>query len=286
VKKTPSKSSSGSVERYMIPVVTSTFRVLEELSKSGALGLNEVTIRTAVSKSTVFRILTTLTRLGYIVRDSDRSYYVSPTLSGLMSELATVEALRRAALPHMLKLRDEYGETVNLGQLQLDKVVYVEVVPSEFALRLQERAGATVCAHATALGKAILAFSPPDVVDGLLRGRELQMFTRHTITDPDELIADLHRARERGYALDRGEISLLATCVAAPILDGHGIALAAMSISGPSSRFNPRSNSPVIESLLIAAAETSKHFRQRAAQPADADGTTEREGAVPAKRGR
>jgi len=254
VEKPPSQSGSGPGERYMIPVVASTFRVLEELSRSGALGLNEMTIRTGVSKSTVFRILTTLTRLGYIIRDTDRSYYISHTLSGLMSELATVEALRRAALPHMLKLRDEYGETVNLGQLQFDKVVYVEVVPSEFALRLHERAGATVCAHASALGKAILAFSPAEMVEGLLQGRELQMFTHNTITDPDKLIADLRRVREHGYALERGEISLLATCVAAPILDAHSMALAAISISGPTSRFSPRSNSPVIESLLIAAA--------------------------------
>ena len=286
MKKTSSPSGSGSAERYMIPVVTSTFRVLEELSKSGALGLNDVTIRTGVSTSTVFRILTTLTLLGYVVRDTDRSYYISHTLSGLMSELATVEALRRAALPHMLKLRDEYGETVNLGQLQFDKVVYVEVVPSEFALRLHERAGATVCAHASALGKAILAFSPAEMVEGLLQGRELQMFTHNTITDPDKLIADLRRVREHGYALDRGEISLLASCVAAPILDGHGIALAAISISGPSSRFSPRSNSPVIESLLIGAAETSKHFRSRAPQQAEADVTTELVGAGSTKRRR
>jgi DNA-binding IclR family transcriptional regulator len=264
MEKRPSQSDSGSAERYMIPVVRSTFRVLEELSKAGALGLNEVTQRTSVSKSTVFRILTTLTRLGYIVRDSDRNYYVSHTLSGLVSEVATVEALRRAALPYMLRLRDECGETLNLGQLQVDKVIYTDVVPSEFALRLHERPGATVCAHASALGRAILAFSAPELVDGLLRGRELQMFTRNTITDPDELIVELRKVHERGYAFDRGEISLLATCVAAPIVDAHGMALAALSISGPTSRFNPRTNSPVIESLMIAAAEISKQFRHRA----------------------
>ena len=251
----------------MVPVVRSTFRILEELSKSGALGLNEVTQRTGVSKSTVFRVLTTLTQLGYVVRDSHHNYCVNHTLAGLVSEGATLETLRGAALPHMLRLRDEYGETVNLGQLQHDKVTYVEVVPSEYALRLHERPGAVVAVHATALGKAILAFSPQDLVDGLVRHRELQMFTRHTITDPDELLAELQRVHERGYALDRGETSLLATCVAAPILDAHGMALAALSISGPSSRFNPRTNSPVVEGLLVATAEISKQFRQRAPQP-------------------
>jgi IclR family acetate operon transcriptional repressor len=247
----------------MVPVVRSTFRILDELSKSGALGLNEVTQRTGISKSTVFRILTTLTHLGYVVRDSERSYYVSQSVGDLVSAEAGIEAIRRAALPRMLELRDQFGETVNLGQLEFDKVTYVEVVPSEFALRLHERPGATVCLHASALGKAILAFSDEEIANSLIRGRELQMFTRNTITDPDDFMSELKRVRERGYAFDRGETSLLAMCVAAPILDASGTALAAISVSGPTSRFHPRKDAVVIESLLKAATAISKQLKTR-----------------------
>jgi DNA-binding IclR family transcriptional regulator len=244
----------------MVPVVQSTFRILEELSTTGALGLNEVTQRTGISKSTVFRILTTLTRLGYVVRDSSRCYYVSQAMGDLVSAEASVEAVRRAALPHMLDLRNQFGETVNLGRLEFDKVKYVEVVPSEYALRLHERPGATVCLHASALGKAILAFSDAEFAANLIRGRELTRFTRSTITDPQELIAELRRVRERGYALDRGETSSLATCVAAPI-ERSGAVIAAISISGPSSRFNPRKNRRVIESLLKAVGAVSRQLQ-------------------------
>lgn len=250
-------------EKYMVPVVRSTFRILEELSRSGALGLNEITQRTGISKSTVFRILTTLAHLGYIVRDTQRNYYVSHTMSDLVSSEAGIEAIRRAAMPFMLELRDRYGETVNLGHVELDKVKYVEVVPSEYALRLHERPGATVCLHASALGKAILAFSDEESAASLIRGRELQMLTRNTITEPEEVMAELRRVRERGYAFDRGETSLLATCVAAPILNGTGEAVAALSISGPASRFNPRKDSAVIESLLKAVADISRQLRAR-----------------------
>ncbi len=246
----------------MVPVVRSTFKILEELSQAGSLGLNEITQRTGVSKSTVFRIITTLTQLGYAVRDEDRSYYVSHNLAGLISEAAISEGLRRSALSVMLRLRDEFGETVNLGHRQVDKVIYIEVVPSEYALRLHEQPGASVCMHASALGKAILAFSPQELAEALIRGRELQMFTRNTITDPDEFMAELRRVRERGFALDRGEISLLATCVAAPVLDARGNAVAALSISGPASRFSPKANSPVVESLLLACSEISKRFQK------------------------
>lgn len=248
----------------MVPVVRSTFKILEELSRSGSLGLNDVTQRTKVSKSTVFRILTTLNNLGYIVRDEDRNYYVSPSLADLVSEVATTEVLRRLALPHMLRLRDTYGETVNLGYLELDKVKYIEVVPSEYALRLHEKPGATVHVHASALGKAILAFSELGYAESLLRGRELQIFTRNTVTDPDAILGELRRIHDRGYAFDRGEISPLATCVAAPILDSTGQAIAAISISGPASRFNPRSQSPEVESLMVAAAEIGSQLKSRA----------------------
>ncbi len=251
----------------MVPVVRSTFRILEELAKSGPLGLHEVTQRSGISKSTVFRILTTLTQLGYVVRDSERNYYASRAMNDLVSSEASMEAIRRAALPRMLELRDVYGETVNLGQLELDKVVYIEVVPSEYALRFHERPGSTIFVHASGLGKAILAFSDQALVESLLSGRELPLSTRNTITDAGELKVELKRIREAGFAFDRGETATMATCVAAPILNASKRAIAALSVSGPTSRFNPRKDSPIIESLLKAAADISKGLQAVALDP-------------------
>jgi DNA-binding IclR family transcriptional regulator len=74
-------------------------------------------------------------------------------------------------------------------------------------------------------------------------------------------MAELRRVQERGYALDRGETTLVATCVAAPILNGSGNAISAVSISGPSSRFNPRKNAAVIESLMQAPSTISRQLR-------------------------
>jgi IclR family acetate operon transcriptional repressor len=247
----------------MVPVVKSTFRILEELSRGGVLGLNEITQRSGLSKSTIFRILATLTALGYVIRDDDRGYYISHAVGALVSAEAGVDALRRAAMPQMLALRDQFGETVNLGCLQVDKVVYIEVVPSEYALRLHERSGATVPLHASALGRAILAFSDEELATSLLSGRELPMLTSNTVTDPAELMAEIRRVRDRGYAFDRGEISPLATCVAVPILGSGGRAVAAISISGPTSRFNPRKDAPVVDSLRKAAAGIGKQLQAR-----------------------
>jgi len=249
--------------RYQVPVLLSAFRILNELSRSGGLTLNELTLRTGIAKSTVFRILHTLNHLGYVLRDAARTYHLSHSLASLVSEVAASDALRRLALPYMLRLRDEFGETVNLGHLHVDKVVYLEVVPSEYALRLHERPGASVPVHASALGKAILAFSPPDVVESLTQNRALSSHTPNTITEPAAFLRELQRVRVQGYALDREETVLLATCVGAPILDAGGRAVAALSISGPSSRFQPRRDRRVIPSLLGVAAELSQRLRER-----------------------
>lgn len=247
----------------MVPVVQGTFHILEELARGGPLSLNEVTQRTALAKSTVFRILSTLNGLGYIVRDDSRCYYISHAMGDFVRMEAQIEVIRRAAMPHMLELRNLYGETLNLGQLQFDKVMYLEVVPSEYALRLHERQGATVAVHASALGKVILAFSDESFAAGIL-SRDLPALTPNTITDPRALAASLKRIRRRGYALDKGETSLLATCLAAPILDGQQRAVAAISISGPASRFNPVKTPAVIKSLLDAAGEIAKQIQRRA----------------------
>ena len=261
------KASRGAAEgaadqKYLVPVVRSTFSVLEEISRAGRLSLNEVIERTGVPKSTAFRILTTLCHLGYLVRDDRKRYYASPRLGSLMSETALAEGLKQLSLPHMVSLRNKYGETVNLGRLHQGHVRYVEVVPSEYALRLQERPGATVSLHASALGKAILAFSPPEFSEHLLRGHELEAITRETITDLNALLAGFEEIRNSGYARDRGEASSQATCVASPILDSADRAVAAMSVSGPTTRFDPPDRAPVIEDLLLATAEISKRLRE------------------------
>jgi IclR family acetate operon transcriptional repressor len=260
--KTAAQTKAVEAGRYSVPVVLNTFRILDELAKANGLGLNEVTQKTGVAKSTVFRILATLLELGYVLRRKGK-YSVTNRLATLANDQATSETIRRVALPYMLRLRDEFGETINLGVLRLDKVEYIEVAPSEYALRFSEKPGFSVQVHASALGKVLLAYATPEVVHSLIGGRKLPMLTPNTITDPNQFIAEAQKARHRGYAFDKGETSISATCVAAPILAGADTAIAALSISGPSSRFNPRKDSPVIEKLQLAVAEISRQLQQR-----------------------
>ena len=226
------------------------------MSRAGALTLQEAVLRTGIPKSTVFRIFSTLQHLGVLIRDeSEKSYRLGYGVPGLLTAGEDLETLRRAALPQMIRLRDRFGETVNLGKLQHDKVVYLEVVPSESALRFSERPGATVAVHASSLGRAILAFSPAAVVDGLIAGRPLAALTALTITGEPELREELGLVRRQGYSLEVEETALQAVCVGAPILGRNGEAIAALSLSGPIHRFRPQEDPQIVTALREAAAE-------------------------------
>jgi DNA-binding IclR family transcriptional regulator len=250
--------TKASSHRYLVPVVLSTFCILQELSRSGPLTLAELVTRVKIAKSTVFRILNTLHHLGYVWRDEHhRTYAVSPRLGELAHSVDWSTVLLPIALPYMTRLRSEFGETVNLARLDFDRIVYLEVVESEHPLRLCERKGGWEYAHASALGKAILAFSPESAAANLLVSVQLPKLTERTITEPAEFRKELARVRQRGYALDREEARAMACCIAAPILGGDGQALAAVSISGPSSRFNPLKDRTVSARLIEIARELS-----------------------------
>ncbi|MBM3736836.1 MAG: IclR family transcriptional regulator [Acidobacteria bacterium] len=251
---------SQSDDKYMVPVLRSTFQILGELSIAGTLNLNDLVVRTGLPKSTVFRILRSLSQLGYVLRnESQRTYWLSPKFGDLSHAGAWSEPLRRAARPHMLKLRDLSGETVNLGLLDLDRVMYIEVVPSVHPLRLCERPGGWEYLHASALGKAMLAYCSPEFIDSMLDSRELPALTPKTVTAAAQLRAQLAEVRRSGYALDEEETTLLGNCVGVPLFDSAGAVVAALSISGPTSRFNPREDN-IIRALKAEAAAVSASY--------------------------
>ena len=181
--------------------MVSTFRLLDRLSSHTSASLHELSTSTGIPKSTVFRLLATLQHLDIVKRDElAKAYRLTAKSPGQALGMPSSEMLRRVALPFMLELRNEFGETVNLGHLQHDRVVYIEVVPSEFALRLSERPGATVEAYCTALGRSILAFSAEGVAESILGKKQLPRLTPHTMVDPKTILKELEQIRVQGYA--------------------------------------------------------------------------------------
>lgn len=247
--------------RYAAPAVEAALSILETLGTVHEMGVTELAKKLGLGKSSVHRLLAALAGRGYVEksRQSDR-YQLTYRLFAVGSRAAERFGLRDAAHPVMERLAAESGETVNLGVLDGTRVVNLHKVESRHLLRMHMEVGTGVPAHATALGKVLLAALGPAEVVRRLRGRRLERLTRRTIGDRLALRVALDRIREQGFAIDDEECSIGLRCVAAPILDHRGSVVAALSISGPSQRLPHPVLSPMAEVVRAAAREVSRRL--------------------------
>ncbi|MGH9449859.1 MAG: IclR family transcriptional regulator [Terriglobia bacterium] len=246
----------GKVDVYYIEVVGKALDVLEaflHFSKR-QLTLQEISQQLRLNKNAVFRILYTLTEHGYVLKE-DQRYELGPKLLDLSNAKLRRSDLLTVAGPLLESLRSQLGETVNLGVLDDGQIRYIGVWESHHRFRLAERVGACDYLHSSALGKAHLAYLPSQEVRELLRKHGMPQQTEHTITTLSALKPELDATRARGYALDRQEGVLEGFCIAVPILNSDGSRpLAAISISGPQSRFTDNRKAAAIKALQEAAA--------------------------------
>jgi IclR family acetate operon transcriptional repressor len=231
-------TDNGTQSRYWVPMLGSAIRILEVFFDAKAeLSLHEVSTASKVGKTSTFRILYTLDKLGYVQRNSSTGRY----RLGLRILTAAHNALWGdnllfTARPLLEQLRDEVDETINLATLRNGRIIYLEIIESLHPFRMVATAGAIAPWHSTALGKVIAAHLPESRVREALKGYRMTRFTKNTITSRKEFLAALRDVRGNGYAVDNEETELGATCVAVPILDNNHQALGGISISGPTPR--------------------------------------------------
>jgi DNA-binding IclR family transcriptional regulator len=136
-------------------------------------------------------------------------------------------------------------------------VLYVEVLESPHEFRLSSRVGTRRQLHATALGKALAAFLPEEQIESILGAITFQPLTPNTIMNLVQLRQELQKIRKQGYAVDDEETTLGARCVSAPILGEGQQALAAISVSGPTTRIAPSQVAAIAQAVIEAAAAIS-----------------------------
>ena len=195
---------------------------LDLLAEHGEVRLADLAEELEVSRATAFRVLASLQSRGYVEHArAERVYRLGHAVRALAERSDTSSVLRLAA-PAMAELRASTGETVNLALLRRGTIVYAAIFDGVHALRMQASVGAVVPAHATAIGKAILAALPPDRREALLPPEPYPAHTANTITTRRELTRELTSVRSRGYAVDNQEEEIGAACLAAPILGSDG----------------------------------------------------------------
>jgi DNA-binding IclR family transcriptional regulator len=226
---------------------------MESLAAEPELGVTELGKQFGWSKASVHRILQALVETGYAEQVPEtEKYRLTTKLFRIGSAVIHRTGLTQAALPVMEDLFEKTRETINLAILDGSDVVYVQKIETEALIGENIRVGSRFPAHCTALGKVLLADLPEHALDELLGGMELVQRTPNTITQEQALREALSSIRQRGYAVDREELSLGLQCVAAPIRDSSGKAIAALSVSGPVTR-RTDDDLPLLGELLIEA---------------------------------
>lgn len=216
--------------------VVRAFRLLEILSESDVpLGVSELSRQLAWTKSGTFRLLTTLTQLGYLRQlQPSMNYQLSHKVVQLASKSVRRLDLRQTSLPYLKRLLELTGETARLSVLTGDHAVCIEQIESNHPVTVQTQVGGVLPLGCSATGKAILAFQDEGAIRKVARG--LAGFTPHTLVPPERLYKDLELTRRRGFSINQGERHLSVSGVAAPVRDRNGKVEAAIGISGPSDR--------------------------------------------------
>lgn len=238
------------------PVKTAetSFAVLEQLKRADedALGVTELARRLELAKSTVHRHVATLEQMGFVAR-SDGGYRVGLRLLDYGLYARNQHDLFRIARPKVEELAEETGEKVWCITEEQGRSVHLFGAAGKHSVRTSARAGTWGHLHQHAAGKAILAHLPADRARAIVDAHGLPAKTPRTVTDEEELFEQLERIADRGYAFNREESVAGLHAVGAPVTDGDGVAIGAISVSGPANRLKGEWLTDELPDLLLGA---------------------------------
>lgn len=248
------------INKEKIKSINKALDVLEFLSANdGEIGIVEISKQLNMGLSTVHRILATLKSRNYIIQNPKTAKYrLGIKLFELGCEVQSTKNLIKMVRPYLRELSRITNETANLAILEDKEVIYLDTIESSETLRTEIRQGTRTPAHCTALGKCLLAFLTDSDFEQLYRRDEqITSLTPQSISSWSELKRELNKVKEQGYALDLEEYKIGIHCVGVPIFNGKGEAIAAISITGPASRFTGEKMEEAKNQLLIVVKEIS-----------------------------
>ncbi len=212
--------------------------LLRNLTRESNVSLTELALRVGMPPSTAHRMLTTLQKHGFAeFNDSTQEWAIGLEAFRVGSAYLNRTNLVEAARVTMRNLTEETGETANLAIADNGDVVFLSQVETHEPIRAFFHPGTRGHMHASGIGKALLANIPRYQVEKILQAKGCPEFTHKTLSSPSALFADLDQTKKRGWSFDDEERYLGMRCVAAPIFNSFGEAIAGISVSGPTVRF-------------------------------------------------
>ncbi len=247
---------------YYINSLEKGFQVLELLAETGSMSVSQIAASLGYNRAGAHRFVSTFKDLGYVQQNADGKYELTFKLLELSTKLASRFEIRKSASSYMRHLSASFHETINLGFLNQQDVVHLDKIDSPELLRPDPEIGSRAPAHLTALGKAILAFLPPEEMDIFLHKVNWTPHTGKACSTPEAFMEQCQRIQERGYAVDDEEFCLGLRCVAVPIFDHRQYPRYAISISGPSMRMSSQRMEQMSQELLKVGKSLSQRLQQ------------------------
>jgi DNA-binding IclR family transcriptional regulator len=221
------------------------------------LGLKEISTRTSLPESTLFRVLLTLEKHGYLQQAVDGTYQLAPKLRfGWLVEQAS--AVRVKLRPELERLAQRFNETASMAYLYDDRIHVLDSIETYHEIRMSNRIGRVLPPHCSAMGKAITAYQEPAMAEQIVETYGLLRRTEHTIVDRARLFAEFAEIRKTGVACDREESILGGICYAAAIRSGCLPVIAAISLSTPVVRMTPERELEIRQAVLETAVRAGK----------------------------
>lgn len=249
--------------------VVAAFAILDALcQRRGGMRLSALARELSLPKTSALRILSTLCEVGVVRHEAgNHLYWPGPRLLdygraqlGLHPDM--ISAFYEVATP----VNTELDETIQLAILTGTEVTFLARLDSTKAVRLITQVGRRLPVHATAAGKAILAFSEPSTVRNMVRPG-LSRLTDNTITDPDDFMEVLAKARAQGYAIEVEESSANLSCFAAPVFGADGQVCAGLTLCIPTGSVPTVRGRELIETARSTADQLSKRLSYSASRP-------------------
>lgn len=251
----PGRKPAENAAASSVQVLDRSLKLLELVAEADGAVLTDLADRSAMAPSTVHRLLTSLAQHGMVAHDDETGAW---TIGVKAFEIGTAylrfRKLGTISRPFLKQLMEASGETANIAIEEDGDVVFISQAESHAPMRAFFRPGRRGPIHASGIGKAILSTWADSQIEALLGERSLQHFTDKTRDTLPVLLTDMAEIRSRGWSIDDEEHTLGMRCVAAPIFDEYGEAIAGISISGPAVRL-PDERVAALGPVVRAAAE-------------------------------
>lgn len=239
--------------------------IMTRLGAAGPLGVSELARQLDLPKAAVYRILRTLNGRGFVHFDpATESYSLGISLLELAEKVRSQVNISELAYPHLAALANATGETASLAVLRGMSALVVRTARPERGALLTADLGPTAPLHCSGIGKVLLAHSPAGLIKVYVKDGSLIRYTPNTITERAALRAELAAIVKQGWAVDNEELEEGLYCIAAPVFGPGGQVLAAVSISGPTSRLTANQGQLLAELKRAATAISRRLGWQRA----------------------